>query len=99
MSNRCCCTPHYSRDIDTDRPANIILPGYLLTKLYTVCLQIVGINQTPLKDFQHADVVKIFQSSEEISITVLPSKFHMVIRVNIDVSHSLRYTCTSVIPK
>ena len=31
-----------------------------------------------IKDFQHTDVVKMFQSSEQLSITVLPSKFQMV---------------------
>ena len=31
-----------------------------------------------MRDFQHSDVVKMFQSSEELSITVLPSSVKTV---------------------
>lgn len=58
----------------------LMLPASLANLLTChTLLQIVGINNIPVKDFQHTDVVKMFQSSEKISLTVLPSKFQMVI--------------------
>lgn len=52
------------------------MPHYGISINYLT--QIVGLNGVPVRDFQHSDVVKMFQSSEELSITVLPSSLKTV---------------------